>query len=78
MAADLLRQSVEIVACDDPAAPDTDHLAGLNLLQRDDGLATSHIIVLNFALIGEVSRLTFAHETSAMARRAGRFASEVS
>ena len=36
-----------------------------------DRLATSHIIVLNFALIGEVSRLTWAHETSAIVAERG-------
>ena len=40
-------------------------LAGLNKLPSEYSLATGHVTISDFALFGEVSRRTLAHETSA-------------
>src|SRR6476659_3005815 len=74
MAADFLRQVIQLVGRDEASAPHGDNLAGLDKLPSEYGLATGHVTISDFALFGEVSRRTLAHETSARARRAVRFA----
>jgi hypothetical protein len=63
-----LRQVVELLGGDQATAPHSNDLAGLDQLPSEYGLATSHVTISDFALFGEVSRRTLAHETSAMAR----------
>src|SRR6478609_2163903 len=74
MAANILRQLIQLVGGDQASAPHGNDLAGLDKLPSEYGLATGHVTISDFALFGEVSRRTLAHETSARARRAVRFA----
>ena len=71
---DVVRKVVQLVGVDQATAPHGNELAGLNEFPSVYGLATGHVTISDFALFGEVSRRTLAHETSAMARRAVRFA----
>jgi hypothetical protein len=73
--ANVFRQVVELVRRDETPAPHGNELAGLNKLPGVYGLATGHVTISDFALFGEVSRRTLAHETSARARRAVRIRS---
>jgi hypothetical protein len=72
--ADILGKIVELIGGDETTAPHGNEFAGLNKLPSVYGLATGHVTISDFALFGEVSRRTLAHETSARARRAVRFA----
>ena len=74
VAADIVGEVVELLGGDQAPTPHSNDLAGLNELPSEYGLATGHVTISDFALFGEVSRRTLAHETSAMARRAVRFA----
>src|SRR6478752_2709910 len=74
VAADIVGEVVELLGGDQAPTPHSNNLAGLNKLPSEYGLATGHVTISDFALFGEVSRRTLAHETSAMARRAVRFA----
>ncbi len=74
VAPELFRQSLEFFEADDTAAPHGDELTRLDHIASDDGFPASYVTISDFALIGKVSRRLLAHETSAMARRAGRFA----
>jgi hypothetical protein len=72
--ADLFGEIVELLGGDQAPAPHSNDLAGLDQLPGKYGLATGHVTISDFALFGEVSRRSLAHETSASARRAVRFA----
>src|SRR5262245_43317660 len=74
VAANVLRQDVKLVGRDQASAPHGHDFARQDQLPSEYGLATGHVTISDFALFGEVSRRSLAHETSAMARRAVRFA----
>src|SRR5262245_53066952 len=74
VAADIFREVIEPLGGDEAPTPYSNELAGLHQLPGKYGLATGHVTISDFALFGEVSRRTLAHETSASARRAVRFA----
>src|SRR6185436_18651386 len=72
--ADVVRKVVQLNGRDQASTPHSNEFAGLNEFPSEYSLATGHVTISDFALFGEVSRRTLAHETSAMARRAVRFA----
>src|SRR5512136_3107288 len=72
--ADVGGQIVELLGGYDASAPHSNDLAGLDEFSSNHGLATRHVTISDFTFIGEVSRRILAHETSASARRAVRFA----
>ncbi len=74
MTPDFFRQIVERVGGHDASAPHADELAGMDHFPGDDGMTAGYVTFSDFAFIGKVSRRVLAHETSASARRAGRFA----
>src|SRR4029077_6010980 len=74
VAADVFGEVVELLGGNPAPPPHSNDLAGLDQLPDKYGLATGHVTISDFALFGEVSRRTLAHETSARARRAVRFA----
>src|SRR5688572_29882257 len=72
--ADFRGEPLQLLGGNNAAAPDADQLAGGDVLPGDDGLAACNVTISDFAFVGEVSRTVLAHETSASARRAVRFA----
>ena len=56
VAPDLGRQLVKLVRADDAPAPNGNKLALLDHVPSKDGPAAGHVTILDFALIGKVSR----------------------
>jgi hypothetical protein len=75
VAADIFGEVVELLGGNQASTPHSNDLAGFDQLPSEYGLATGHVTISDFALFGEVSRRTLAHETSARARRAVRIRS---